>query len=471
MTSPQSAVGVHGYNLESMASCFQGLIPATFLTCARDGTPNAAILSHVDYVDSTHVALSFQFFNKSRRNIAENPHALVRLLDPDTSQGWRLRLRYIRSETSGPVFDRMNLRIEAIASYSGLKGIFKLLAADIYEVLSVEKAEDESARSAAAEGRRPAAADPVFTMKALQNLSDRIHRAESLEGLLDSILEGLEESFGFGHSMILLPSYDEGVFVTIASRGYAETGVGAEARLGEGIIGMVAEARKPIRIAGLIRQLLYAYAVHKRAQEAGLCPPDRQIPLPGLHNPESQLGVPLLVRGELVGVLCIESEMPYRFHEEDKTTIELLGSYLAIAIQNMQLHERSEGLPDSAVSPAPKTASVAVPRSSPKREVAYYTRDECILIDGEYLIRSLPANILWKLLRRRDAEGRVEFTNRELRLDKSLNLPEWKDNLETRLLLLRRRLEEKCADIRIVPRGRGRFALELGCSVTLVERP
>ena len=77
-----------------MASCFQGLIPATLFTCALDGTPNAAFLSHVDYVDPTHVALSFQFFNKSRRNIAENPHALVRLFDPDTSQGWRLRLRY-----------------------------------------------------------------------------------------------------------------------------------------------------------------------------------------------------------------------------------------------------------------------------------------------------------------------------------------------------------------------------------------
>ena len=47
-----------GFGLESMASCFQGLIPATF-TCALDGTPNAAFLSHVDYVDPTHVALSF----------------------------------------------------------------------------------------------------------------------------------------------------------------------------------------------------------------------------------------------------------------------------------------------------------------------------------------------------------------------------------------------------------------------------
>ena len=147
MTRPRSGVNGAGFGLESMASCFQGLIPATLFTCALDGTPNAAFLSHVDYVDPTHVALSFQFFNKSRRNIAENPHALVRLFDPDTSQGWRLRLRYVRSETSGPVFDRMNLRIEAIASYSGLKGIFKLLAADIYEVVGARK------------GRRRASAD------------------------------------------------------------------------------------------------------------------------------------------------------------------------------------------------------------------------------------------------------------------------------------------------------------------------
>ena len=466
------AAASQGFALETMASCFQGLIPATLFTCSKDGTPNAAILSHVEYVDPRHVALSFQFFNKSRRNIAENPHALVRLIDPDTSQGWALRLRYVRSETAGPVFDRMALRIEAIASYSGLKGIFKLLAADIYEVLAVEREDDERPRTAAGTGRRPAAADPVFTMQALQDLSTRIHGADSIDRLLDSILEGLEESLGFTHSMILIPSGEEGVLVTIASRGYPENGVGAEARLGEGIIGMVAEAKKPIRISGLLRQMLYAHAVHRQAQEAGLCPSDRRIPLPGLPNPESQLGVPLLVRGELVGVLCIESDTPYRFHEEDRALVELLGSYVAIAIQNMQFQERTEMALDGRPSlPSEEGRASAADAGRKRREVAYYTGDECILVDGEYLIRSLPAKIFWKLLRAHTANQRAEFTNRELRLDKSLNLPEWKDNLETRLLLLRRRLEQKCPDMRLAPRGRGRFALELKCDVALVERP
>jgi len=361
-----------------------------------------------------------------------------------------------------------------------LKGIFKLLAADIYEVLSLDPAPDMGAAPTLVPRVATAPADALFTMHALQDLATRMHMAESLDQLVDSILAGLEEVFGFTHAIVALTTDEPGVLATVASRGYPETGAGAEARFGEGIIGLVAEAQKPIRISGLFRATLYAHAVRRHAQQQGVHEFARSIPLPGLAQPESQLGIPLLVRGELIGVLCIESETPYRFHEEDKTSIEVLGSYLAIAIQNMQLLERS----DSGVAAphkAPGRAAPAAAHSTPappvkpaaargSREISYYAADECVLVDGEYLIRSLPARIFWKLLCARTREGRVEFTNRELRLDKSLNLPEWKDNLETRLLLLRRRLEQKCPDIRLVPRGRGRFALELGAPVTLTER-
>ena len=271
--------------LESLATCFQGILPAQFFTCSQDGVPNAAYVSHVEYVDHQHVALSFQFFNKSRRNVAGNPHALVMVPDPDTGQGWLLRLLFVRSETSGALFDRMALRIEAIASYCGLKGIFKLRAADVYEVVAIEPAPEEPGSTVSRGMDQDAAAlvDAIFTTRALQDLAGYINSADTLDALVDSILRGLDESLGFKYSAILVPAEEPGVLVTIATRGYPENGAGAEVRFGEGIAGLVAEARKPIRISGLMRGMLYAFAMHKEAAEAAAgLRRARRIPVPGL---------------------------------------------------------------------------------------------------------------------------------------------------------------------------------------------
>jgi hypothetical protein len=96
------------------------------------------ILSEVYYVDPEHVALSFQFFSKTIRNVRENPHATLVLNDPLAGRRWVLRVDYEHSETEGPIFDAMDMQIEAIASATGMSGIFKLRAADIYRVLGAE---------------------------------------------------------------------------------------------------------------------------------------------------------------------------------------------------------------------------------------------------------------------------------------------------------------------------------------------
>ncbi len=478
--------------LERLTPCFQGVFPAWLFTCSADGTPNAAILSHVDYVDARHVALSFQFFNKSKRNIAENPQATVRLVDAETMQSYMLSLRFVRTECTGPLYECMRLRIEAIASHSGLKGIFRLLGADVYEVLSVEALPHEAGVHMAAPVSVPPRA--AFTMQALQEFSAGIQTAHSLDCLLDNILERLERVFGFGNTMLLLPGDTPDRLELMASRGYPEGGVGSDVGFGEGIIGMVAEARHAVRISGMMRFSLYADAVARRAIDRGESLPARRIPLPGLPNPHSQLGIPLLVRDELVGVLCLESNAPYRFHEEDRVQLELLGGFLALAIQNALLRERAEGGADVPAAPsiasggaamvatatqpsAPTPATDASPSAEHAREVSatpltveYFAADECVLVNGEYLVRSLPARLLVKLLREHVDDGVHEFTNRRLRLDKSLLLPPHKDNLETRLILLRRRLAERCPAIRLVPSGRGRFRLELDAPVALVVR-
>lgn len=121
----------------------EGVIPSRVVTCSLDGTPNNTTISQVYFVDPDHVALSYQFFNKTIKNVRENPYAVAWVINPETFEGWSLEIEYDRSETSGPVFEAMDMRIEAIASLTGMKGIFKLKAADIYRVTSARKNVDE----------------------------------------------------------------------------------------------------------------------------------------------------------------------------------------------------------------------------------------------------------------------------------------------------------------------------------------
>jgi hypothetical protein len=114
-------------------------IPAIMVTCSADGIPNVTVISQVYYVDPSHAALSFQFFSKTIRNVRENPRASVWLTDLATTSMWILQLEFQRSETEGAIFDAMDMQIEAIASATGMSGIFKLRGADIYRVLSAEK--------------------------------------------------------------------------------------------------------------------------------------------------------------------------------------------------------------------------------------------------------------------------------------------------------------------------------------------
>jgi adenylate cyclase len=90
--------------LEDIPGCFEGVIPSPICTLAADGTPNVTFLSVVHRLDSDHVALSRQFFNKTDRNTVDNPAAQTIVIDPYTGRMFRLDLIYERTESEGPQF-------------------------------------------------------------------------------------------------------------------------------------------------------------------------------------------------------------------------------------------------------------------------------------------------------------------------------------------------------------------------------
>lgn len=447
--------------LLTLEPCFHGIFPGVVATADQDGTPNVSYVSQVHLVDDRHVALSCQFFNKTRQNLDANPRATIEVYDPYTFQAYRLRVRFLRSETQGPLFDTMALRIQAIASVTGMAGVFKLRSADVCEVLSIEKRVGYIADPPADE-RRHFVEGPMTEIRGLQLVSDRISRACDLESMLSGALTALDEVFGFSHSMILVPDETGQRLVTLASHGYGDGAIGAEVRFGDGLIGTVAQAKRLVRIASLDTELRYGRAVRAEYASAG----DRlaaEIPLPGLPDAESQLAIPLLVQDRLVGVLALECRDTLTFAQWHEAFLQVLANQIASGIERMT--ERDEDDDEPPARPSASQIHVA------KRvSLTYFRNDDCVFVDGEYLIRNVPAKILWKLLRAHTADGRSEFSNRELRLDPSLGLPAYKDNLESRLILLRKRLEQKCPELKLVPTRRGRFALEVGAQVELVER-
>lgn len=449
--------------LSSMANCFQGVIPAVVATCDAQGIPNVTLVSQVHLVDDRHVALSRQFFNKTVKNLAENPRACVQVYEPVSFDAYGLQLRHERTETTGPLFERMAMRIQAIASHTGMKGVFRLIGADVFEVISAEKVQGFH-------DPRPAVVEvplqgPRTELRGLQVVAQRIAAASDLSALIDGVLEALDSFFKFHHTAALLHDEHRGYLVTLASRGYGGEGVGAEVAVGDGLFGTVAHARRALRISGLDEGLSYGRAVRRQVISSGARAAP-EIPLPGLPDARSALVMPLVARDRLVGVLAAESRDPLAFDEWDEGYLEVVAHQIAVGLDAIQ--ERA--LKEESQEPMQPARADPVLRTGRRHSFTLYRNDDCIFADGEYLIRNVPAKILWKVLGQCVREGRTQFSNRELRLDPALGLPSPRDNLESRLMLLRKRLEQKCPDVRLVPAGRGRFSLQIQGPIELSER-
>jgi adenylate cyclase len=399
------------------------------------------------------VALTRQFFNKTTANLDANPQAQAMVVDPETFDQHLLDLRFLHTETEGPIFDAVAANLDAVASQTGMTGVFRLRGVDIHRVLAVHPFGEVRAAHAA----------PRDRLAALDEYVRRLADCPDYPTAARTGLEALDDLFGFRHSILLAADERGDRLFAAAATGYGARAEGAEVAIGVGVIGVAAERRRVVTVPSTARTRAVRTAIAESVERSGGELGATEIPLPGLADARSAAAVPLVTQGELAGVLYLESDRAGDFGPGDERLLRILGGHLATTLAALGADRRESGARAPA-APPPETSASAI-------ALTYYQADDSCFVGGEYVIKGVPGRILWKLAREHAAGGRTEFTNRELRLDERLGLPYGNDNLEARLLVLRRRLETIACGIALERVGRGRLLLRVAAPLALSEVP
>jgi len=91
-------------------------------------------------------------------------------------------------------------------------------------------------------------------------------------------------------------------------------------KVGEGVTGQAAQLRQAVLVADVLDADGYIDAV---------------------PNVRSELAIPLIIKNRVIGVIDIEAREPDYFTEEHKRLLTLIGSRMAVGIENARLHTRT----------------------------------------------------------------------------------------------------------------------------------
>ena len=165
-------------------------------------------------------------------------------------------------------------------------------------------------------------------LRDLQSITDAALAYLPLDRLLDELLNRVVEILGADTSAILLLEDDDSTLVPRAAKGLEEeVERGIRIPVGRGFAGHIAATRRPVRILNVADADIY----NPILREKGLA---------------SLLGVPLVVEGQVVGVLHVGTLTERAFDDEDVELLQRAGDRAALAISS-RLTERERGLADA----------------------------------------------------------------------------------------------------------------------------
>ncbi|MBI3998133.1 MAG: GAF domain-containing protein [Armatimonadetes bacterium] len=144
-----------------------------------------------------------------------------------------------------------------------------------------------------------------------------------LRTVLDSLVAVTCRAFGYDSGAVLLVDPDAGDLILEASYGLPDTMIGMRLPPGVGITGWVARTGTPLVVDDVLQDARY-YRIDDRTR--------------------SELAVPLIAEGKVLGVLDVESARPAAFGQRDLHMLTTLASYAVIAVQNARLFEQARRL-------------------------------------------------------------------------------------------------------------------------------
>jgi hypothetical protein len=437
--------------LVDIEGCFQGVIPSYIATCSPAGEANVTAVSIVHLLGPNRVGVSCQFMNKTMQNLRDTRRAQLMVLEPTALADYVLDVRFERFLDSGPVFEKMDASLEGVASQSGMTGTFRLSGVLEFEVLDCW----QTTGTPREPPEQTAARDPLDS---IERVTAVMSEATDLDVLLDVTFGALHDELGLAHGFLLFVDGVGERLYNVASYGFEQARFGAEIAMGEGIYGTVAARRTSIRTGSMRRERLMLEAVARESEQ----PDPTHLALPGLADVASSVAIPLVRNDRCIGVLCFQSAHPGAFTASCEKTLVVVGRHLAAMID--------------LLGAAPKDVEVSAKRGTIggralATHIKFFDSDGSIFVDDEYLIKGVAGRILWRVLTNYSTEHRDEFSSKEIRLDPSVGLPALKDNLETRLIALRKRLDERGCPLKLEKTGRGRFRIEVARELVLERRP
>jgi sigma-B regulation protein RsbU (phosphoserine phosphatase) len=162
---------------------------------------------------------------------------------------------------------------------------------------------------------------PAETLSVLAEISDEINASLDLDAVLKSAAGLIKRLIDYEIFAVLLP--EEGtnqLHFRFAIGHRPEVVEHWRVPIGDGIIGTVAATGRPIRVGDVKKDRRYLNA---------------------LDAVRSELAVPLIVRGRVVGVLDIESRLPDYFTRDQQNILMLVAGRIGTAVENARLFENT----------------------------------------------------------------------------------------------------------------------------------